>query len=59
MAIAIPNTDVICLLDAYTTNDIIYKWEYEKVKVETKGMAQFDFNKAFLSTSVESFSIGK
>ena len=46
------------VLDAYSMDEIIYKWKYDVVKVETALMAQFDYRKASLSTSVESFAIG-
>ncbi len=45
--------------DAYTTEDIIYKWKYKEVEVEATQMAQFDFCRASLSTSVNIFKIGK
>ena len=46
------------VLDAYSMDEIIYKWKHDVVKVETALMAQFDYRKASLSSSVESFAIG-
>jgi len=45
--------------DAYTTEDIIYKWEHKDVKVEATQMAQFAYKRASLSTSVNIYQIGK
>ena len=45
--------------DAYTTEDIIYKWKYKDVKVEATKMAQFDYKRASLSTSEDMYKIGK
>lgn len=58
MVIDVLLTCFLCVLDAYSMDEIIYKWQYDVVKVETALMAQFDYRKASLSTSVESFAIG-
>ena len=58
MVIDVLLTCFLSLLDAYSMEDIIYKWKHDVVKVETALMAQFDYRRASLSTSVESFAIG-
>ena len=45
--------------DAYTAEDIIYKWEFKDVEVGATQMAQFDYKRASLSTSVDMYKIGK
>ena len=44
--------------DAYSTEDIIYKWKYQEVEVEAKSMAQFDYCSASLSSSFEMYKTG-
>lgn len=45
--------------DAYTTEDIIYKWKYKDVKAGATKMTQFHYKRASLSTSVDIYKIGK
>ena len=44
--------------DAYSTEDIIYKWKYQEVEVEAKSMAQFDYCSASLSSSFDMYKTG-
>ena len=44
--------------DAYSTEDIIYKWKYQEVEVEAKSMAQFDYYSASLSSSFDKYKTG-
>lgn len=44
--------------DAYSTEDIIYKWKYQEVEVEAKSMAQFDYRSASLSSSFDMYKTG-
>lgn len=46
-------------LDAYTTEDIIYKWKYNNIEVGATRTAQFDVYKGSLSSSVDSYKIGR
>lgn len=46
-------------LDAYTIEDIIYKWKYNNIEVGATRTAQFDVYKGSLSSSVDSYKTGR
>ena len=43
--------------DAYTTDDIVYKWITEDVDVEQKRMAQFDYKGGKVSDAIDRFPL--